>query len=171
MEDFVKYNSRNTAITGMFAAISIIFAYIEVLIPFNIGIPGFKLGIANTGIILALHYLSWKEAIIVSFIRIIIIFLFFGNIFTLFLSFSGGIFSLAMMIILSKIKNINIITMSMAGGVMHNIGQLIAALFIIKRCSVLYYMPVMIFTGCATGFLIGIITLSIINTLKKWRKL
>ena len=43
-----------------------IFSYVEVLIPFNFGIPGIKLGIANLVIVVGLCFLKPHEVFLVS---------------------------------------------------------------------------------------------------------
>ena len=47
---------------GVFVALALIFSYIETLIPFQIGIPGVKLGLANIVIVIALYRMPVKEA-------------------------------------------------------------------------------------------------------------
>ena len=39
--------SKKVAMAGMFTALAMIFSYVEVLIPINLGVPGMKLGLAN----------------------------------------------------------------------------------------------------------------------------
>ena len=66
-------DQKKTAYLGLFAAIAIIFGYVESLIPFFAGIPGMKLGLANLAVLFVLERYSWKEAALVSLVRIFII--------------------------------------------------------------------------------------------------
>ena len=66
-------NQKKTAYLGLFAAIAIIFGYVESLIPFFAGIPGMKLGLANLAVLFVLERYTWKEAALVSIVRIFII--------------------------------------------------------------------------------------------------
>ena len=45
---------------------------------------------------------------------------------------------------------------SIAGGVSHNIGQLIVAMLVVETYSVAYYLPVLLTAGLITGLIIGI---------------
>lgn len=161
------FDVKRTAYIGVLAALTIIFSYIEVLIPFSIGIPGAKLGIANLGIIISLYYLGARDAFIVNFIRIFILALLFGNIYTFAFSISGGLFSLGIMAICKKIFPLGIVTVSTLGGISHNLAQLMAAYMIIGSRSLIYYLVPLIIAGTITGATIGIVSVIILKTLKK----
>ena len=90
---------KKTAKIGMFIALAMIFSYIEAIIPINFGIPGIKLGIANIVVVTSFYVLGFKETIGISLIRILLMGILFGNVFSLIYSFSGGILSLMGMII------------------------------------------------------------------------
>lgn len=81
-----------------------IFSYVEVLIPFNFGIPGIKLGIANLVIVVGLCFLKPHEVFLVSVLRILLVGILFGNGMSLIYSIAGGMFSLAVMLIFEKIR-------------------------------------------------------------------
>ena len=56
---------RKTAYLGLFAAVAIIFGYVESLVPVFTGIPGIKLGLANLAVLFILDRYSFKEAALV----------------------------------------------------------------------------------------------------------
>ena len=64
---------KKTAYMGLFAAVAIIFGYVESLFPVFTGIPGIKLGLANLVTVFILYTYSYKEAAMISFIRILVI--------------------------------------------------------------------------------------------------
>ena len=74
---------KKIAYMGLFAAIAIIFGYVESLIPFFAGIPGIKLGLANLAVLFILETYTWKEAALVSMVRILVIGFMFGNMFSI----------------------------------------------------------------------------------------
>lgn len=47
---------------------------------------------------------------------------------------------------------------SLAGGVFHNIGQLLIAMVVVETYSVMYYLPVLLVAGMITGFVIGLVS-------------
>ncbi len=151
-------NHKKTAYLGLFAAIAIIFGYVESLIPFFAGIPGMKLGLANLAVLFILEKYSWKEAALVSTVRILVIGFLFGNMFSILYSLAGAALSLTVMTLMKNFSGFSILGVSVAGGVSHNIGQLIVASLIVENTSLLYYAPVLLISGVATGLLIGFLT-------------
>lgn len=140
---------------GVFTALALIFSYIESLIPFQIGIPGVKLGLANLIIVIALYKLNLKETYLLSIVRVLLSGFLFGNYFSIIYSLAGGLFSLTVMVFLKRQRGFSIMGISIAGGVCHNIGQLVVAMIVVETYSVIYYFPVLLVAGMITGFFIG----------------
>lgn len=126
--------------------------------PFFAGIPGIKLGLANLAVLFILETYTWKEAAVVSAVRIVVIGFLFGNMFTIIYSLAGAALSLFVMTLMKKSSGFSILGISVAGGVSHNIGQLMVAALIVENTSLLYYAPVLLISGMITGLLIGILT-------------
>jgi len=151
-------NHKKTAYLGLFAAVAIIFGYVESLIPFFAGIPGMKLGLANLAVLFILETYTWKEAAFVSVVRILVIGFLFGNMFSILYSLAGAALSLTVMTLMKKFYGFSIPGISVAGGVSHNIGQLIVAALIVENTSLLYYAPALLISCVVTGLLIGFLT-------------
>jgi heptaprenyl diphosphate synthase len=151
---------------GVFTALALIFSYVESLIPIHFGIPGVKLGLANLIIVIALYKMSINEVYILSVIRIVLAGFMFGNLFAILYSLAGGMLSLTIMCILKKIDKFSAYGVSMAGGVFHNVGQLLMAAIVLESVSIGYYFPVLLISGLATGFVIGVIANEMIKRLK-----
>lgn len=141
---------------GVFTALALIFSYVETLIPIQFGIPGVKLGLANLIIVIALYRMKLSEAYLLSIVRVLLAGFIFGNYFSIIYSLAGGILSLTVMALLRKKGGFSVIGVSIAGGVFHNIGQLIVASVIVETFSGMYYVPVLLIAGLVTGLLIGI---------------
>ena len=141
---------------GVFTALALIFSYVETLIPIQFGIPGVKLGLANLIIVIALYRMKLSEAYLLSIVRVLLAGFIFGNYFSIIYSLAGGILSLTVMALLRKKGGFSVIGVSIAGGVFHNIGQLIVASVIVETFIVMYYVPVLLIAGLVTGLLIGI---------------
>ena len=157
---------HKAAYFGVFTALALIFSYVETLIPINFGIPGAKLGLANLVIVIVLYKMGGKEALLLSVTRIVLSGFLFGNLFAILYSLAGGLFSLAVMGLVKRRKSFSIIGVSMAGGVTHNIGQLIVAMLVVETYQVGYYLPVLMLAGLATGTLIGVISREVLKRLK-----
>ena len=156
---------NRTAYFGVFTALALIFSYVETLIPIQFGIPGAKLGLANLVIVIVLYKTDWKEALLLSVVRIVLSGFIFGNLFSIIYSLAGGILSLAVMAAIRQDKGFSVIGVSMAGGVCHNIGQLIVAMIVVQTYQVGYYLPVLLIAGLATGTLIGVISSGVLKRL------
>lgn len=152
---------------GVYTALALIFSYVETLIPINFGIPGVKLGLANLIIVVALYKMSLKEAYILSIVRVVLSGFIFANLFSIIYSLAGGLLSLTVMALLKKTNQFSVLGISMAGGVFHNIGQLIMAIIVLESFNIAYYFPVLIISGVVTGLLIGIISNEMLKRLHK----
>ncbi len=141
----------------MFVALAFVFSYIEVLIPFTVGIPGVKLGLANIVVLTALYAMGVKEAFVISCIRIVLVGFTFGNMFSIIYSLAGGLLSWLIMCICKKVKAFSIVGVSIAGGISHNIGQIAVAAVVLKTKSIGFYLPALLISGTITGLVIGLL--------------
>lgn len=141
---------------GVFTALALIFSYIETLIPINFGVPGMKLGLANLVIVIALYKMQLCEAFLLSVTRVLLSGFLFGNYFSIIYSLAGAALSLSVMAGLKRTAGFSVMGVSIAGGVSHNIGQLIVAMLAVETFSVIYYVPVLLAAGLVTGLFIGI---------------
>ena len=82
---------KKVALLGVFLALALICSYIESLIPFYFGVPGMKLGLTNIVVVLLLYFYGTKEALAVSFMRILLAGFMFGNAFSILYSLAGGL--------------------------------------------------------------------------------
>ena len=149
---------NRVAYFGVFTALALIFSYVETLIPIQFGIPGVKLGLANLIIVIALYKLKLREAYVLSVVRVILAGFLFGNYFSIIYSLAGGLLSLTVMAYLKHRGDFSVIGVSIAGGVFHNVGQLVVAMAVVETFHVAYYLPVLLVAGLVTGFLIGILS-------------
>ena len=141
---------------GVFTALALIFSYVETLIPVNFGIQGVKLGLANLVIVIALYKMKLSDAFLLSVVRVVLSGFIFGNYFSILYSLSGGVLSLAVMALLKRAGGFSVIGISIAGGIAHNIGQLIVAMLVVETFRVAYYLPVLLLAGMLAGSVIGI---------------
>lgn len=150
-----KNAAKKVALYGCFLAFAMIVAYIEAILPFSLGIPGTKLGLANAVIVSCLYMFGIGPALAINICRIVLSALLFGNIYSMLYALSGAVFSFVIMILLKKCKSFGMTGVSVAGGVAHNFGQLLIAVLITKVPVLLYYVPVLILVGSLTGFANG----------------
>lgn len=159
--------TRKIAYLGVFLALALILSYVESLIPFYFGIPGVKLGLTNLIVVFMLYCTGTKEAFGVSVARILLAGFLFGNLFSILYSLAGGVLSFIVMCLLKKTGRFHVISVSVTGGISHNIGQLIAAAFVVETYDIFYYMPFLLIAGVATGFVIGMLAQEFILRFEK----
>ena len=159
-------SARFVARIGLMASLALIFSYVEAIIPYNPGVPGIKLGIANIVTVIALYKFGKKDAVCVSVIRIVIAGFLFNGLFGMLYSLAGAAVSLAGMIGLKKTGLFSVVGVSMAAGVLHNLGQLLVAAALIEDLRIFFYFPVLLFSGIAAGILVGITSAMILRILK-----
>ena len=149
---------------SLFTAIAIILGYIESIIPFSFSIPGSKIGLANIISIITLYYYGFKETLIVSLLRCLIIAITFTNLYMFLYSISGAVLSILIMYLLKQTKSFSILIISITGAISHNLGQIFIAI-IFLGFNIIYYLPYLIIIAFITGTLMGLIAISIIKKL------
>lgn len=153
----MKKNTQKLALLGISAAIAMAFAYVEALLPpLFTAVPGIKLGLPNIMIIFVLYKMGAKEAAAVSLVRLIAVSLLFGNPMTLAYSLAGAVLSLTAMALLKKLDRFSVIGVSVAGGILHNVGQILLAMFVLKTAEIGYYLVVLAVAGTIAGVFIGL---------------
>lgn len=162
-----KGNTKKIAVYGMFVALALIFSYLESQIPSFFPVPGMKLGLTNIIVVLALYKMGSGSAMVVNILRIVLVSLMFGGPSAMMYSLAGGLLSTVVMIILKKTGRFKVVTVSIAGGIFHNVGQICIAMFALNTTGIVWYLAVLWLTGAASGTLIGILGYELIKRLPK----
>ncbi len=115
-----------------------------------------KLGLTNLVIVLMLYQRGAGQALLLSCARVFLAGFLFGNMYSILYSLAGGILSLLVMALIKKSGKFSIAGVSIAGGIFHNVGQILVAMAVVENVSIVYYMPVLLISGVVTGCLIGI---------------
>lgn len=159
--------AKRVAYYGIFSALAILMGYVERLIPISIAVPGIKLGLANVVILIVIYFMGNKEGLWISFVRIIMSGLLFSGFAGFLYSLAGALLSYIIMVLLKKFDSISIMGVSVAGGIAHNIGQIIVACLVVQNWKLIYYLPILLISGIATGILVGITAKYALNYLNK----
>ena len=142
---------------GLAVALAMILSFVESQIPAFVAIPGIKMGLANIAVVFVLYKLGWREAAMISLLRVFLVTLLFGNLGLLPYSLAGAVLSLAGMMILKKTGLFSEIAVSVFGGVLHNVGQIAMASILLETDVLRYYLPWLVLSGVVTGFVIGLL--------------
>ena len=155
---------KDTAFLGLCVALALGLAYIEVLLPpLFAAVPGIKMGLPNIILIFLLYRRGAAATITVSLLRMVLVTLLFGNFMAFAYSLAGGALSMAVMILLKRLDFLSTSGVSVAGGVMHNVGQILMAMWLMNTAELGYYLIVLAVTGTVAGLLIGLCAAQLIR--------
>lgn len=164
--------TRRLTTSALLAALALALSWLESLIPFQPGLPGVKLGLPNLVIVFCLYRMNARSAITVNVVRILLAGLMFSGLWGMLYSFCGAACSMAIMVLLLHVNKkaaadgpFSIIGVSMAGGVFHNLGQLLIAMLAVTNANLFFYLPVLIISGIVTGIINGNIALILLQKL------
>lgn len=152
---------------GILTALALVMGYIEQMIPIAPGIPGIKLGLANTVLLYAVYMASPIEAALLMISKVVLSGFLFAGFTAMIYSLAGGLLSLIVMLILCRVPKVGVIGVSAFGAVSHNIGQLIVASAMLGVGVVWAYLPVLMLSGIIMGPITGYIAQIVFKTLKK----
>ncbi len=161
---------KKTVNLANFLALATVLNIVESFIPiFSNFVPGIKLGLTNIVIILVLYSYSFKDALIVSILRVFLVGILRTGLFSIsfFFSLGGAFLSIFMMYIVKKITKLSMVGVSVVGSFFHSIGQVIVAIIILKNINMIYYLPWILLFSIPTGCLIGIVSKEIYIHLQK----
>lgn len=159
-------DTKKIAKMGMLVAVAFVLSYIEAMLPLNLGVPGIKAGLSNIVTVFSLYYFSPGMALGIAITRIVLCGLAFGSMSGLLYSLAGGILSFIVMVILKKTRKFSVYGVSVAGGVFHNIGQILVAIAVLQNKMVAYYLPFLLVAGVIAGVVVGILAAVLIKRFK-----
>lgn len=155
-------------VLSLFIAQSLVLYIVEGMLPVPFIAPGAKLGLANLITVIALYALPQKRDVcLILFLRVLLAAAFGGGINAFFYSAAGAVLSLGIMLILQASGKFSILGVSMAGGIFHNLGQVIIASLVVANIKIMLYLPILTIAGTGTGILIGLTSIFTLRHLKK----
>ena len=141
---------------GLLAAAAMVLSWLESMLPAFGMVSGMKLGLANVVTLFALYRMSLRDAAGISLARVILTAAAFGNAYSFAYSLAGAVLSLAVMAGLKRLDRFSILGVSAAGGVCHNLGQLLVAVAVLGTSRLGWYLPALAVSGTLTGTAIGL---------------
>lgn len=153
-----RHRNKNIAIVGLTASLALLLSYVEALLPpIFAAVPGIKVGLPNVLIIYLLYCMGVKYAAPVSVIRVAVSSLLFGTPLSFIYSIAGATLSITVMTLVKRSEKFSAVGVSVFGGVTHNLGQILVAVFLLNTPRLVYYMTVLTVTGTLSGVFIGLL--------------
>lgn len=160
--------TKTLARFAMLTALALVLGYLESLVPIAPTIPGIKLGLGNTVLIYAVYMASPLEAAMLMVCKVFLSSMLFGGGFSAMLySMAGGVLSLAVMLLLTRLPKVGVIGVSACGAISHNIGQIAVASWMLGVGAVWAYFPVLVISGLVMGPVTGAVAKSVFAALKR----
>ena len=160
-----RFNAKRVALCGLLLAMMLVLGWVEKQIPFPL--PGVKLGLSNSVLIFAVYMLDIPTAFVLMLFKVFLSNLLFGSLGVTFaMGFAGGIASLTAMVLISRIKGMHPVTVSIVGGVMHNVGQVTLAMIMLQTSRLAWYLAVLMVVGLICGALTGVCANQVMKYMK-----
>ncbi|MDO4482894.1 MAG: Gx transporter family protein [Clostridia bacterium] len=162
----INEKTNKIALAGLLVALMLVLGFVESLIPTGT-IPGIKLGLSNGVLIFAIYILGIPTAFVLMLLKVVLSGLMFGGVSAMIYAFAGGLLSMIVMSLLSRVKGVSPVVVSIAGGVMHNVGQVAMAMVMTNTPQLVYYMAILMMVGFVCGALTGICANQVMKHMKK----
>ena len=130
--------AQQVAVSGLLTSLMLVFGLIERQFPLTAAIPGVKLGLANSVLLYSLYMLGIKQSFILMLLKALMSWLIYTNMNAMFYSLGGGLFSLVVMILVSRVSGVSVIGVSALGAVFFNVGQILVAVLMLGTPPVSY---------------------------------
>lgn len=159
-------DTKRIAKLSMLLSISVVLGLIESFIPIMNGtVPGIKLGLANIVIVFAMYELSFKDAIYISVLRVLLIGILRTGLFSIsfFFSLAGALLSIVFMFLAKVYTKMSIVGVSVVGSIFHSIAQIIIACIFLSNINIVYYLPILLISSIVTGVVVGSISSKLVE--------
>ena len=160
-----NYRIRRLAVSALLVTVMLMLGYVESLVP--TGLPGIKLGLSNSVLILAIVWLGIPAAFALMVVKVLLSGFLFSGVNAMMYACAGGLLSMVVMSALYKTRAFSLTPIAMAGAVAHNVGQVALAMLILQTAKLVYYMAILMLAGLVTGFVTGTIASILIRRLPR----
>ena len=150
-----RFDPKRVALCGLLLAMMLILGWIEKQIPTPH--PALKLGLSNSVLIFAVYMLDIPTAYVLMAFKVFLSNVLFGSLGVSFaMGLAGGVVSLSAMVLVSRMKGMHKVTVSIVGGVMHHVGQILMALLVVNTPGLLSFLPFLMLGGLFFGAITGV---------------
>jgi len=164
--------TKKLTLSAILVAVMLVLGYLESLLPVS-SVPGIKLGLSNCVLLLSLYWLGTAVSFEMMVVKAVLLGLLLGNPMMIVYSLAGGTLSLTVMSLLAGRRGVSPVGAGIAGGVTHNVGQVLVAMLILQTPSLVYYLAVLMPVGAGMGLITGSVATILMRTvppLKRFEK-
>ncbi len=153
---------------SILVSIGLALSVLESAIPLPIAMPGARLGLSNMVVLVTIIIFGFKEGIIVSMLKSMVLVLVTGSISSFIYSFSGAILSCIVMYLAYRFfSNIfSLMGVSILGALSHVTAQITVASLMMNNAKIYTYLPFLMLTSIFTGYFVGLSSTYIVKNLR-----
>ncbi|NLC03518.1 MAG: Gx transporter family protein [Tissierellia bacterium] len=153
---------------SILVSIGLALSVLESAIPLPIAMPGARLGLSNMVVLVTIIIFGFKEGIIVSMLKSIVLVLVTGSISSFMYSFSGAILSCIVMYLSYRFfSNVfSLMGVSILGALSHVTAQITVASLMMNNLKIYTYLPFLMLTSIFTGYFVGLASTYIVRNLR-----
>lgn len=163
--------TQQITLFSILLSIGLVFHYLESFFCIPIATFPLKIGLSNMVILFYVVQNRYKEALLIGICKVMLS-LFFSptvNFSNFLISLGGFVVSFLGMLIANLGTKQKTIPVSITGGILHNIGQLIVVLYLLRMTislqGILFFLSGLITLGSISGFFVGMATQLILSKL------
>ena len=161
-----KNTIQRLTLCSVLLSLMLIMGYVENQIPVVAGTPGIKLGVSNGILLFALLQFGFPYAGLLMVSKVLLSAILFSGVGAMPYALAGGTLSLLGMTLLCHIKGVHPVVISMAGGLLHNVGQVSLAMIMLGTPTLLFYLAILMPVGMLTGAGVGVACVEIMKRLR-----
>jgi len=149
---------RRLTVIAILASLAVVLGIVEAMIPFAVAVPGAKLGLGNIVVLVCLLFFGGRDTLMLLLVKTLLTAFILGSFSTFLFSILGALASFLAMLAMLRLGrgSFSLISISIVGGICHNLGQLTAASWVLGTTKIFYYLPFLLAAGIATGVVVGI---------------
>ena len=150
------FSVKRLSLLAMLLSLMLVLGWVESLIPIDAAVPGIKLGLSNGVLVFAVFLLPAGDGWLLMLTKVLLSGFLFGSPSTILYAAAGGALSLLGMTLLHRIPGMHPVTVSILGGALHNVGQVLLAMLMLSTASLLSYLAILLPVGMLCGALCGV---------------
>lgn len=156
---------------ALLSAIALTIFMVEAQLPVLVPIQGIKLGLANIVTLYTVFTMGASPALFVLVVRVILGAVFAGQPLTILYSLAGGILAWLATVVLKQIfTKEELWICSPLAAVVHNIGQLLMAAWVMQTWTVMAFLPYLVLSAIVTGLFTGLAAQALMGRLDESKR-
>lgn len=149
-------STKRLTLTAMLTAVALVLGWLEHIVPVTGNLPYIKLGISNIAVVFAVYMLGPGCACALVAAKVTLSAILFGGFSGFLYSAAGGAVSLAVMLLVRRMKNVTPVGVSAAGGAFHMAAQTAVAALLTSTGRILWLLAPLTAVGTLTGAVTGV---------------